>query len=92
MVVGRLDRLQEARPPMPVHADDLTELAAQLHAASLQQSAARHPQWSALSRKAAAALEAIVEPNRPSRRLRDTSPWARLRRWMWWALNPGGPR
>jgi len=33
----------EARPPMPVYADDLTELAAQLHAASLEQGRRRPP-------------------------------------------------
>ena len=77
---------------MPVDLDDLTELAAQLHAASLEQAADRRPRWSALSLKAAAALEAIVEPNRPGRSLRDTSLWARFRRRLWWVLNLGGPR
>jgi hypothetical protein len=75
---------------MPVDADHLTELAAQLHTASLEQAAHRRPDWSALSLKAAAALEAIVEPNRPGRSLRGTSPWARFRRWLWWIL--GRPR
>ena len=83
----------EAHPPMPLYTDDLTELAAQLRAASLEQSAAGRPHWSVLSLEAAAALEAIVEPiKQPTRRLRDTTLWARFRRWMWWALNPGGPR
>lgn len=78
---------------MPVYADDLTELAAQLRAASLEQGAAGRPHWSALSLEAAAALEAIVKPTKqPSRGLRDTTRFARFRRWMWWALNPGGPR
>jgi hypothetical protein len=79
-------------PPMPVDRDDLTELAAQLHTASLEQAAHHRPHWSALSLKAAAVLEAIVEPNRPGRGLRDTSPWARFRRWLWWVLNLGRPR
>ncbi len=88
-----LDQPQQARPPMPVYEDDLTELAAQLHAAALEQAADHCSRWSALSLKAATTLEAIVEkPHTPGRSLRDPSPWARFRRWLWWVLNPRGPR
>ena len=77
---------------MPVSHDDLTELAAQLHEASQEQAADRYPRWSALSLKAAATLREIVEPAREGRGLRARGRWARVRRLLWWALNPGGPR
>jgi hypothetical protein len=78
--------------PMPVSRDDLAELAAQLHAASLEQAADHCPRWSALSMQAANALRELVEPSRQGRGLRGTGHWARLRRWLWWVLNPEGPR
>jgi hypothetical protein len=78
--------------PMSVSHDDLTELAAQLHAAGVEQAADRRSSWSALSLKAAATLRQIAEPNRQGGGLRDASRLARFRRWLWWVLNPGGPR
>jgi hypothetical protein len=77
---------------MPISHEDLTELAAQLHAASLEQTVDHRPHWSALSLKAATTLRELVGPNRQGRRVRVTGPWARLRRWLWWMLNPEGPR
>ncbi len=77
---------------MPVYHDDLKELAAQLHEASQEQADDHRPHWSALSRKAADTLQEIAGPNTPGRSLRSNGPWARFRRWIWWALNPAGPR
>jgi hypothetical protein len=77
---------------MPVYHEDLKELAAQLHQASREQADDHRPHWSALSRKAADTLEAITEPPGPGGSLRSTGLWARFRRWLWWVLNPAGPR
>jgi hypothetical protein len=92
MAFGRIERPQQTRPPMPVYHDDLKELVAQLHEASLEQAEDHRPQWSALSLKAADTLEAIAGSSRPGHTVRSTSPWARFRRWLWWVLNPAGPR
>jgi hypothetical protein len=77
---------------MPVYHDDLKELAAQLHEASQEQADGHHPHWSALSRRAGDLIQELVEPARPGGSVRSTGLWARFRRWIWWVLNPAGPR
>jgi hypothetical protein len=77
---------------MAVYHDDLKELAAQLLEASRAQADEHRPHWSALSRRAADTFEALVEPSRAGRSVRTKGPFARFRRWLWWVLNPAGPR
>jgi hypothetical protein len=73
MELAGLDWPRSAPPPMPIYHDELAQLAAQLHAASLEQAADHCPHWSVLSRKAATILEAMVEPTGPGRILPESA-------------------